>query len=320
MILTIMLENVHIDKKTFKQIFKDWWPLYKKVCPVRKVEGEVIEKAMKCGETEIGYTQYLCPKCGEIKKVPFSCHTRFCLSCAKVHLDTWVRKIKATMFAGITHRHIVLTVPKQLWNYFQYNRDLFKVLADTGSELIKDMLRFYRKEKGIEPGILSVTQSSGRAANFNLHLHLLITEGDLADDGVWYNLIYLEQTLLGKKWQYFLLTALRKHLPKTEKVKSLIDFLFRKENFITYAKKEKVRKRDIVNYLIKYVASPPITLKRILKYDGRNVTYRYQSREGKKGERKLSALSFIHLLTQHIHKKGQKMIRYYGLLCQEQSF
>ena len=253
---------------------------------------------MGCGDFSKGFTQYLCPKCGEIKKVPFSCHTRFCLSCAKVHLDAWVKKIKAIMFAGISHRHIVLTVPKQLWNYFQYNRNLFKVLADTGSELIKDIISFYRKEKGIEPGILSVTQSSGRAANFNPHLHLLVTEGGLADDGKWYNLIYLEQTLLGKKWQYFLLTALRKHLPKTEKSKGLIDFLFKKESFITFAKKEKVRKRDIINYLITYVASPPITLKRILNYDGRNVTYCYQSREGKKGERKLSALSFIHLLIQ----------------------
>ena len=98
-------------------------------------------------------------------------------------------------------------------------------------------------------------------------------------------LSYLEQTLLGKKWQYFLLTALRKHLSKTEKTKSLIDFLFKKESFITYAKKEKVRKRDIVNYLIKYVASPPITLKRILKYDGRNVTTATRADKGK-GERR----------------------------------
>lgn len=308
-------KEAYLGKKVFKQIFKDWWPVYKKVCKVRKVEREVVEKTMKCGEPEIGYTQYLCPKCGETKKVPFSCHSRFCISCARLHLEEWVEKIKRMLLKGISHRHVILTIPKELWGYFKGDRGLLKVLSDTGSEVIRDVLRFYRKKEGIEPGMVSVPQTSGRALNFNPHLHLLITSGGLGKDGKWYQLDGINEGLLGKKWQYFLLTRLKEHLPNTQKIRKLIDTLFKeKQGFITHAKKEKKRRIDIVSYLIKYVASPPISLRRILKYDGKNVTYCYRTREGnERQERTVSALAFISFLVQHIPEKGQKMVRYYGL-------
>lgn len=310
-----MGKDVYVGKRTFKQIFKDWWPVYEKACKARKVEGEVVGKAMKCGDPEMGFVQYLCPKCGEMKKIPFSCHSRFCISCARLRLEKCVVKIKRMMFKDVGHRHVILTTPKELWGYFKRDRKLLKVLADAGSDLMRDILRFYRKKKDIEPGIICVPQTSGRALNFNPHLHLLMTEGGLGKGNVWYQLSGIDEKLLGKKWQYFLLTRLKEHLPKTQKIRKLIDALFKeKERFITHAKKEKKRKKDIVSYLIKYVASPPISLRRILRYDGKNVTYCYCTREGnQRQEETVSALAFISFLVQHIPEKGQKTVRYYGL-------
>ena len=187
-------------------------------------------------------------------------------------------------------------------------------MADAGAELIKDILVFYRKE-GVELGICLCIQTSGRALNFNPHLHLLITEGGLGKDNKWYNLSYINQNLLGRKWQYFLLTRLKKYLPKNERTKKLIDKLFKEKcMFITYAKQERKRKVDIVVYLIKYVISPPISYRRIIEYKNDGVTFRYQTREGAKNKvKKLTVLGFIHLLVQHIPTENQKMIHYYGL-------
>ena len=84
-------------------------------------------------------------------------------------------------------------------------------MGDAGAELIRDILKFYRKKEGIEPGIILVIQTSGRSLNFNPHLHLLITEGGLGKDNKWYSLSYIDQYLLGRKWQYFLLTRLREY-------------------------------------------------------------------------------------------------------------
>jgi len=108
---------------------------------------------------------------------------------------------------------------------------------------------------------------------------------------------------------------LRKYLPKNERTKRLIDKTFKeKRSFITYAKKEKKRKVDIVGYLIKYVVSPPISYRRIIDYKNGEVTFRYQSRqEAKNKVRKINVLGFIYLLVQHIPEANQKMIHYYGL-------
>lgn len=218
------------------------------------------------------------------------------------------------MIKGVGHRHVVLTTPKELWSYFLKDRSLLKVMANAGAELIKDILAFYRR-KGVEPGICLCIQTSGRALNFNPHLHLLITEGGLGKDNKWNSLSYISRDLLGKKWQYFLLTRLKKNLPKSERTKKLIDKLFKeKRMFITYAKQERKRRVDIVGYLIKYVISPPISYRRIIEYKDDEVTFRYQTREGAQNKvKKLTVLGFIHLLVQHIPKENQKMIHYYGL-------
>ena len=60
-----MSENVHIDNQTFLQIFKDYWPTYKRVCKVRKAEEETVEKMMGCGDFAKSFTQYLCPNCSK---------------------------------------------------------------------------------------------------------------------------------------------------------------------------------------------------------------------------------------------------------------
>lgn len=70
-----------------------------------------------------------------------------------------------------------------------------------------------------------------------------------------------------------------------ERTKRLIDKIFKeKRSFITYAKKEKKRKVDIVGYLIKYVVSPPISYRRIIDYKNGEVTFRYQTREEAKNK------------------------------------
>jgi len=308
-------KQVYIDKKNFIRIFKDNWSEYKRVCKYRKVEDENVKRLIKCGDPKNGFIQLRCLSCGETKIIPFSCKSRLCPSCSRIHLQERIIKIKSIMIKGVGHRHVVLTTPKELWNYFRRDRYLLKVMGDAGAELIRDILKFYRKKEGIEPGIILVIQTSGRSLNFNPHLHLLITEGGLGKDNKWYSLSYIDQYLLGRKWQYFLLTRLRKYLPRNERTKRLIDKIFKeKRSFITYAKKEKKRKVDIVGYLIKYVVSPPISYRRIIDYKNGEVTFRYQTREEAKNKvRKINVLGFVYLLVQHIPEANQKMIHYYGL-------
>jgi hypothetical protein len=60
--------------------------------------------------------------------------------------------------------------------------------------------------------------------------------------------------------------------------------------------------------------SPPISLRRIDRYDGRRVTYHYRShRTERTTHETVDVLTFIGRMIQHTRPKGFKRIRYYGV-------
>ena len=106
---------------------------------------------------------------------------------------------------------------------------------------------------------IEVIQTAGRASTWNPHLHLLVTEGRLDKEGSWYDGIYLEYETLRKKWMYNLLTMLKEKMASRRDALEKIEEVYQKrkdKGLIVRAKKERIRKKDIVGYLIKYVASP----------------------------------------------------------------
>jgi len=65
--------------------------------------------------------------------------------------------------------------------------------------------------------------------------------------------------------------------------------------------------------LAKYVVSPPISLRRMLRYDGQQGRYWYNDHQTKRRqEEEVSALTFIGRMVQHILPKGCHRLRYYG--------
>ena len=313
-----MIDNLPIyHKNRIIQIFQDHWGEFKRFHPDLvddNIEANV-QKMMGCGMFSNGYAEYRC-SCGYIKKVPFSCKSRFCLRCSKVYTDNWVAKMKQTIFAKVNHRHIILTVPGSLWKYFHNPRTL-KLLADSGAELVQEVCHICLKGKQIELGIILVTQTAGRKSTWNPHLHLLVTEGGLDKDNHWRDFYYFDYEILRKKWMYIILTSLKDALKDDAGALRLIDECFQKRSssgFIARAKKEKVRRTDIIGYLIKYVASPPIALYRITGYDGEHVEYWYREHPtDRQASIKVSAYEFIAMLIQHIPPKALKLIRHYGL-------
>ena len=70
----------------------------------------------------------------------------------------------------------------------------------------------------------------------------------------------------------------------------------------------------LARYLAKYVASPPIAVRRIIRYDGRRVKYWYQDHKSKRKKfEEVDVFTFIGRMVQHILPKGFQRVRYYGL-------
>jgi hypothetical protein len=72
--------------------------------------------------------------------------------------------------------------------------------------------------------------------------------------------------------------------------------------------------QGLAQYLAKYVVSPPISVRRIEKYDDKSVSYWYRDHKtGQIEHQTLPAIQFIGQMVQHILPKGFQRIRYYGL-------
>lgn len=106
---------------TIKQILNDFWEHFELSNPgmIRPIVTANVTKVRNCGNSEmLGFSTYTCPVCGEQKKIPHTCKSRFCNSCGKVKNDEWTAKAEKTLF-NVPHKHVVFTVPQELWLLFR---------------------------------------------------------------------------------------------------------------------------------------------------------------------------------------------------------
>lgn len=219
----------------------------------------------------------------------------------------------------LSYRHVVLTMPEALHLYFYRNSELLlSELMKVSVLCLNALLKTIRKQD-LKGGYVVVLQTYGRSGEYNPHLHIIMTDGGLNEKtGKWLELGYFPYKVLHKKWQYYLLKMLKEKI-NTLEVKKTISLMwqkYKKSGFVAHIDKGVVphNREKLAKYLGKYVVSPPISLRRILNYDGKKVTYWYMSHETEKKEVvTVDVLTFIGRMVQHILPKGFKRVRYYGL-------
>ena len=299
------------------------WNEFKKKYPSYDTPqyNEAIEKTLKCGMEEGGYTEYRCIECGiGVKRIPFSCKSAFCLSCSKVYVDDVVSHVSKNLHPGVRYRHIVLTLPEQLRKYFYQNRHEGKLMSEfmqTGYKCLENAVSTMLRQT-VKIGCVVVVQTHGRNGSYNPHLHIIMSSGGIEEkSGKWRSLNSVNYNMLHKKWQYYILNLMREW-EKSAEIKKLIDELYKKypKGFVANASRGEApeKARGLARYLAKYVASPPISVRRILKYDGKSVSYSYKDHKtGKEQVETVTAIVFVGRMVQHILPKGFQRIRYYGL-------
>ena len=67
-----------------------------------------------------------------------------------------------------------------LWPIFQRNRHLLHDLPVLGAQVLQ---QWARQKYGIRLIIVVIPHTFGRHLNFNPHLHILVSEGGLSEDG-----------------------------------------------------------------------------------------------------------------------------------------
>ena len=311
------------DRGVFKSIFKDHWEGFKKAHTQYDTEQyeKSVQKMLGCGDEFYGYSEHICMHCGrDRRRIPFSCKSCFCLSCVKQYVDNFVSQVSAMLHPGVIYRHIVLTLPEQLRPAFfreRFTRDLLSAFMNCGYECLEDVVSSVKRHD-LKIGCIVVVQTHGRSGRYNPHLHIIMTSGGVqTTKETWYDLGYFKYEMIHKKWQYHLFKMIKSYFDSKE-INQLVNALWKKypKGLVANVSKGNVPEScgGLARYLAKYVASPPIAVRRILDYDGETVTYWYQDHQSKsKKFEKVDVYTFIGRMVQHIMPKGFQRVRYYGL-------
>ena len=317
-----MMAQASWDWSVFKQIFADHWDEFKHAHSRYQTSyyDALVAKMLACGNPEqMGYAEYRCLQCGQGKhRVSMSCKSSLCLRCAKVYVDNWVSQMSKALHDGVIYRHIILTVPAMFRTPFYQNAEvLLSELMRCGRQCLDD---FYSEVRGkpLKGGYISVIHTHGRNGQYHPHVHMIATSGGYDDQGEsWEHLNFLPYDLLRHKWQSHLMKMLRRTLP-SETIEPLVKLCFKKypDGLVCRVQKGKVpsQYQSLASYVAKYVVSPPISVRRIDRYDGERVTYHYRSHRTARTEHEtVDVMTFIGRMVQHTMPKGFKRIRYYGV-------
>ncbi len=178
----------------------------------RQVETENVERLRQCRKPQNGYKIYQCPECGVRKYVPFTCKSRLCTSCGTKSTNEWADKIHHKLLK-VHHRHAVFTIPDRLREIFKslrYQRILFEAAKVTIGEMIKFSNKRIKKKVKLRIGMIQILQTYGADMKYNPHVHSIITEGGFDRNKNWIHVDYIPYKGWRKKWQYELLTRLKK--------------------------------------------------------------------------------------------------------------
>jgi len=275
---------------------------------------DVIPKIIGCRTEANGFATLRC-QCGYTQRVPFTCKARFCPSCGVANAARAAEKIRGRLL-NVRHRHMVFTIPQQLrWLFFR-DRRLLKLFSDAAAQTLLEIIDRHCKAARVLPGIVCTVHTFGQALNFHPHVHVLVTEGGLQGECKWQPVTYFSPVSVGRRFQYHLLTALRRKFKHNRKVLALIGRCFDRcpNGFGVNLVSAYRNAWKAAAYCCRYTGRPPIAESRIIDYDGRNVTYGYKDYASEQRKQvTVSAAEFLFLLLQHLPPKNDRMVRYYGL-------
>ena len=140
--------------------------------------GGASNRYLDCGDLHQGFVRVKCRDCHREYLLPFSRRRRhFCPSGRQkrgVEFGEW---LCSHVLRKVPHRHVVFSIPKILRRYFLYDRDLLSHLSRCAWESLKLFLQEAVPEKNPIPGAVIAIQTFVDFLGFNLHCHVLVTDG-----------------------------------------------------------------------------------------------------------------------------------------------
>lgn len=269
---------------------------------------------LDCGIEEHGFARVRCDECRREFRVALSCKRRgFCPSCHSKRSVVWAEWLATEVLAEVQHRQWVFTVPKRLRLFFLYDRRLLGDLSRCAWETVRDLYRAGLGDRIAVPGMVVSIQTYGDLANWQPHLHALVTEGVLDRQG---QFTPLAVPLAGVAEELFRRRVVRMLVRRGRLEEEAAEGLlaWRHSGFsVHHAIRVDPCDTQGVERLCRYLVHSPIAVER-LRYDGAQATYRGRRVHLVSGEEtvRLDPLEMLARLCQHIPPPGLHLTRLYG--------
>jgi ribosomal protein S27E len=296
---------------SFEQFLQEYEVRFEKAYGYfRPVIQDVVEKYLDCGNPMSGFARIRCPDCGQERLLMFSCKTRgFCPSCHAKRCEEWGEWMREELLLDVAHRQVVFTIPKMLRLFFRFRRSL---LSSLSLAAVQALMKYLKTVSGyaLMPGMVAVIQTFGDRINFHPHIHILVTEGGRAPDGVFHRIFPFHDGIICDLFTHEVFSLLvRKKLIGLPLVQKILRWRHTGFNVHSQVRAQTKREAERVG---KYMIRPLLSLKRLF-FDETEGMVRYQYDKHGSQDESIDYLEFIARVTSHIPDKGQVMIRYYGL-------
>ena len=325
-------------KEAFQAIFAEHIEEMKTGKPYfRPVVIHEVEKMIACGDPNNG-TFYMCPCCSNMTYVPHTCKSKICPSCGNL-ANMRIFYFIADRVLNVPHRQWVFTIPSSIRYLFRIERSRrLSLLFDAAAETIRYAFNSINTDLDTMPGFICVLHTFGRANNWVPHIHCIVTDGGLNKYSRWWDLKFLIYHNIRTFYQEALLAKLSEAIDGFESTAKALKEKY-PDGFVVNApspgitvdlnetdacdiddystgldimKTNEVERK--IKYIARYVGRPAFATSRLDSYDGKNVTFHYQSHvDNKIHTETIPAIEFIKRITVHIHEPHFRSVRYYGL-------
>ncbi len=294
----------------------------------RGVIDDVVRKFLECGDLAHGFARVRCGDCGHEMFVAFSCKQRgFCPSCHQKRTLNLSYHLTRNVFAQVSHRQFVFTIPKRFRLYFRHNRKLLGKLAQCAWRTVRDVYGFVLGEEAI-PGAVVAIQTFGSLILWHPHIHAIISDGSFLPNGTFVPMPDMPTAPFLKVWEHHVFKMLIDERRITPEVAENMRMWSHSGFSVHKDIRIEAGDTDGLEKLTQYIARCPFAQSRMVRVtpEGK-VIYRadhhnpipFPQWRALPTERTLTRnfeifdpLDFLAQVTQHIPDRGQHIIRYAG--------
>ena len=327
---SVSIAGMEVSSVSLGAVLRRFVPRFLKFHDLSLQQRKVLGSIIACKTPALGGHEFGCAKCGRRHCVYHACRDRHCPQCQHYQSQQWLERQLQDVLP-VPYFHVVFTLAQELNLVIRYNeRRLYDLLFAKVSQTLQTFARD-PEHLGGQLGFMGILHTWGQALPYHPHLHLVVAQGGLNEQGQWvrpkspgqflFPVIALSEVFQGK-----MLSALER-LYKRGKLNfpdELTRNGFPDQLRMAASKKWEVEIRrpfagpePFLRYVGRYTHRVAISSSRLLQADEKGVTFRYKDyrEQGRWKKMILPGIEFVRRFVQHILPKGFQRLRYYGWMA-----